>query len=70
MTTDRSRRGDSPQAEDGGLEEKIQAYHRQGGPPAATGPVKDLEGDIGATAMRRNDGLKKARPKFSQASKR
>jgi hypothetical protein len=58
--------GDNPatsggQDHDHGLADKMQEYHRRGGPHGA-GDAKRVEGDIAATAIVTNDDLKKGRP--------
>lgn len=47
--------------DDFGLEDKVQDYHRHGG-SRGSGPAKKLEGDIGATSVRHERHLEKARP--------
>ena len=60
MAADR-RQGRQAADDDFGLEEKVQDYHRHGG-SQGTGHAKTLEGDIGATSVRHERHLKKARP--------
>ncbi len=51
----------SAKEDDHGLEEKIQDYHRRGGPHGGH-DAKSVEADIASTAISANDDLKKGRP--------
>jgi hypothetical protein len=55
--------------DDFGLEDKVQDYHRHGG-PQGTGQAKKLEGDIGATNVQHEHHLKKARPDGTPARRK
>jgi hypothetical protein len=61
MTKIDKRPGKPAASEDGGLEDKMRDYHRQGGPQGG-GHAKRIEGDIASAAITAADDLEKARP--------
>jgi hypothetical protein len=50
--------------DDFGLTDKVQEYHRHGGPQGGD-HAKALEGEIGSASARHDGDLKKARPDVS-----
>ncbi len=65
MAKTRSEPPEKSPSEDAGeeLERKFQEYHRQGGATSGHPVARNLEGSIGATAISRNDELKRSRPR-------
>jgi hypothetical protein len=56
--------------DDGGLEKKLQDYHREGGSDSQSDAAKSLEGEIAKAHASQDAQLNKALPEQSRTAKR